>query len=272
VFNRARRFPRRDFKKIIKIMEPTTTITPEQSKDEVVKSFFEAIAQEARHGRNITIRTGEAHKVYDPESLHITGVIDSPLRWLEKRKPTIDLYQCSVIVDRDNMSIGIRINEHDHFADTIYGKLTLSQEFQKFGINSGEYTTGLELSDLIRMNRSCFESKAKAMELVTIMRNFKATITKEIEVNDDKKGNRLAHLRQVIDGNQPPAFDLVIPIFKGQPRQKFTVEIDIDPDTLKATLVSPDAQDLIADTRDVLMNGVISKIEMLCPEIPIIEI
>ena len=78
--------------------------------------------------------------------------------------------------------------------------------------------------------------------------------------------------RQTVDGNQPPSFDLCIPIFKGQPKVKFTVEIDIDPDTLQATLVSPDAQDMIAETRDSVMDNVLTQIQAICPEIPIIEV
>lgn len=251
-------------------MEENKTITPEQSEQEFVKAFFETIAKDFKNS-HVTLRTGAAPKVYDPQVVNIYGVIDSPFKWLEKRKDIIDQKQCSVIVNRDDMTITLCINEHNYFKDTIHGGLMISSEFKRFGINSGEYITGLQLSDLIRMNRSCFENKAVAMELVTIMRNFKATVTKEIETNDDKKGNRLALVRQVVEGNQPPAFDIYIPIFKGQPKQKFTVEIDIDPDNLMATLVSPDAQDLIAETRDQLMDDVINKIAELCPDIPIVE-
>lgn len=170
------------------------------------------------------------------------------------------------------MGIKLIIDEHDHFADNIGGKLILSEEFKRFGINQGKYITGMELSDLIRMNRTCFESKAKAMELVTIMRNFKAKVTNEIEASDDKKGNVSQLRRQTVEGNQPPSFELNIPIFKGQPKQTFTVEIDIDPDTLQATLVSPDAQDMIVEQRDSLMDDVLNSIRELCPEIPIIEV
>jgi hypothetical protein len=191
---------------------------------------------------------------------------------LEKRADSIDQKQCYVIFSREEMGIGLYLKEHEHYQDTVKGKLIISPEFKKFGINSGEYTTGLQLSDLIRMNRSCFEDKKKAMELVTIMRNFKATVTTQLEMSDDKKGNTAQLRRQTVEGNQPPSFELSIPIFKGQPKQKFTVEIDIDPDTLQATLVSPDAQDLIAETRDSLMDGVLCQIQELCPDIPIIEI
>ena len=220
----------------------------------------------------LILRTGEAPVAYDPNRVSITGVIDTPLKWLQKRKDIIDHKECNICYSREEMGIRLNIKEHDHFADFIGGKLIISPEFKKFGINEGNYVTGLQLSDLIRMNRSCFEDKNKAMELVTIMRNFKATVTKEIETNDDKKGNRMAFVRQVVEGNQPPSFELQIPIFKGQPKQTFTVEIDIDPDTLQATLVSPDAQDLIAEARDSLMDAVLDEIATLCPDIPIVEV
>ena len=117
-----------------------------------------------------------------------------------------------------------------------------------------------------------YRKRRKRSMLVTIMRNFKAKVLNEIENIDDKKGNVSQVRRQTVEGNQPPSFDLCIPIFKGQPKQKFTVEIDINPDTLQATLVSPDAQDLIVETRDKLIDDVLLRIEQTAPDIPIIEI
>jgi len=239
---------------------------------ELREQIFKEVAGMTFLNGGMVIREGKAPEVYDPQSLRIIGVIDTPLKWLEKRKDIIYQKQCNICFNRDEMGIRLTINEHDHFSDDIYGKLIISPEFKKFGINEGKYVTGLELSDLIRMNRTYFEDKTKAMELVTIMRNFKATVTKEIETNDDKKGNRLAYVRQVVEGNQPPSFELNIPIFKGQPKKTFTVEIDIDPDTLTGTLVSPDAQDMMVEARDELMDKVLEEIAELCPDIPIIEL
>ena len=220
----------------------------------------------------LIFRTGQALEQKEPRAVNITGVIEAPYEWLGKRYNIIDQKQCNITYSRESMLITLAINEHDHYVDIVNGKLQLSPEFKKFGINEGNYKTSFEISDLIRMNRTYFETKTKAMELVTIMRNFKAKVNKEIEANDDKKGNRMSFIRQVVEGNQPPSFELNIPIFKGQPKQKFTVEIDIDPDNLECTLVSPDAQDLIVETRDKLMNEVLDNIAELCPDIPIIEI
>jgi len=239
---------------------------------ELREEIYKMLAEQIVNNGEITIREGKALEVYDPREVYIIGVIDTPLKWLEKRQDVIDHKQAYINYSRTEMGIKLYINEHDHFADEIGGKLIISDEFKKFGINEGNYVTGLQLSDLIRMNRSCFEDKTKAMELVTIMRNFKATVTTQLEMSDDKKGNTAQLRRQTVEGNQPPSFELCIPIFKGQPKQKFTVEIDIDPDTLQATLVSPDAQDMIAETRDKLMDDVITQIADLCPDIPIIEV
>lgn len=238
----------------------------------LLKETMKNVIKMTNPAEGIIIRTGEAPTVYEPIPLEIAGIIDTPLRWLEKRQNLVDRSKCHIIVSRDEMFIYLAINERDHFSDGVQGKLILSEEFKRFGINQGKYITGLELSELIRMNRTCFESKNKAMELVTIMRNFKATVTSQIEASDDKKGNVSQIRRQTVEGNQPPSFELNIPIFKGQPKQTFTVEIDIDPDTLQATLVSPDAQDLIVERRDEIMDEVLEKIQNLCPEIPIIEV
>ena len=132
--------------------------------------------------------------------------------------------------------------------------------------------SGLEMSDLIRMNRTYFTEKNIASELVSIMRNFKAKVTNDIESSDDKKGNVSQVRRQAVESNLPPSFMLNIPIFKGQPKQTFAVEIDIDPDTLQATLVSPDAQDLIVEQHDKLIDEVLDTIGQLCPDIPVIEL
>ena len=218
------------------------------------------------------IRFGDALEAKEPRTVNILGVIDTPLRWLEKRGGIIDQKQCNIQVSRETMLITLSIGEHDHYVDFINGRLLLSEEYQRFGINKGNYKSGLEMSDLIRMNRTYFAEKKIAMDLVSIMRNFKAKVTNDIENSDDKKGNVSQVRRQAVESNLPPSFELNIPIFKGQPKQKFTVEIDIDPDALQATLVSPDAQDMIVEQRDALIDDVLNSIQEICPEIPIIEI
>lgn len=220
----------------------------------------------------IILRTGEALKLHEPRTVEIGGVIDTPAKYLEKRNEIVRQDQARVEFCRDSMYITLIINEHNYYSDIITGSLMISPEFKKFGINEGNYITGMQLSDLIRMNRSFFADKNKAAELVTIMRNFKATVTTQLEASDDKKGNTAQMRRQTVEGNQPPSFDITIPLFKGQPKQTFTVEIDIDPDTLQATLVSPDAKELMDDMRDSLMDSVLDDIRDLCPDIPIIEI
>lgn len=223
-------------------------------------------------GKPLEIRTGDAVELHEPEKLDIKGVIDTPYKWLEKKVQDIDQSKAHIRVNREEMFIALIVNEHSYYSDIIDGTLDVSPEYVKFGINSGKYKNGVEMSDFIRMNRSYFESKDTAMKLVSLLRNFKANVNKDIEASQDTRGNKSIALRQAVESNLPPAFDICIPLFRGGKKVKFSVEVDIDPDSLNMTLVSPDANDLIAENRDNIMDKVLNDIKQIAPDIAIIEI
>lgn len=223
-------------------------------------------------GKDVVIRHGDALPLREQAPVKIKGTIEAPKIWLEKKITGIDQSQCHIEVNREEMSILLVINEESYYKDTVKGSLVLSPEFLKFGINNGKYISGIELSDFIRMNRSYFENKQTAMALVSICRNFKAKVNKDMEVSKDTRGNYSGSLRQVVDANTPSSFEVVIPIFRGGKKVKFAVEIDINPETLQMTLVSPDAQDIIEDCRDKVIGSELDNIKAIAPNIPIIEI
>lgn len=223
-------------------------------------------------GSPLEIRTGNAVELHEPEVVKIDGVIDTPAKWLEKKVVGVDVSKAHVEVDREKMTIVLVTNEESYYHNTIKGKLVMSPEFNTFGINSGNYLNGVELSDKIRMNRSCFLSKEQAMKLVTTLRNFKATVNKQLENSDDKRGNRAIQVRQIVETEQPASFDIAIPIFRGRGKQRFTVEVDIDADSLEMTLVSPDAKDIIDESKNEIINSVLEQIKEAAPDIAIVEI
>lgn len=234
---------------------------------ETIKGLASAIS-----GQPLEIRTGDAVELHEPEKMDLAGVIDSPYKWLEKKVKAIDQTKAHIRVNREYMSIALVVDEHSYYSDIITGKLEVSPEYKKFGINSGEYKNGVQMSDLVRMNRSYFESKDTAMKLVTLLRNFKANVNKDIEASQDTRGNKTIALRQAVESNLPPAFDICIPLFRGGKKVRFSVEVDIDPDSLGMTLVSPDANDLIEENRDKIMDKVLGDITEIAPDIAIIEI
>ncbi len=85
----------------------------------------------------VILREGQAPEALNPKEpipVNITGTIDSPLRWLEKRVELIDQKQANIIVDRDCMKISLVDKENDYYNNGIAGMLKPSKEMIEFGI------------------------------------------------------------------------------------------------------------------------------------------
>lgn len=223
--------------------------------------------------KTVEVLIGSALEPKEPEKVEIIGTLEAPLKWLEKRVSEIDQKKCHVIVNREEMSILLVIDEKDHYNTSIEGKLQLHPAFLKFGINQGEYRTPIEMSELIKMNRSYFENRQEAMELVSLLRNFKAKIDKEVEADIDlRKGDRRVLVAQKIDSNLPEAFNMCVPIFKGQKPMTIECETYFNPNDLTCTLVSPEANDITEEIKDGEIDKVVASIAEVAPDIAIVEI
>ena len=222
-------------------------------------------------GQETIIRFGDALPLKEPKAVSISGTIDAPARWIEKRKDDIVSADAHVLVDRDHMSITLKTDENSAYMDQIVGTLTLSTEMQEFGINTGEYMSCFDMADRIKQLRTYFETQQEAMKLVTELRSFKAKIDKELELSDDKRGNQTILRAQTVESNLPKSFKVNMPIFKGTEKRTFEVEVEINPKDLSCTLVSPDAHDIVVQERDSQMDGVLVRIAEAAPNIVIIE-
>lgn len=220
----------------------------------------------------LIMREGAAPKVQEPEAVRIIGTIDAPAIWVEARAHKIIQDQTFVAFNREKMNIILRCDENDPLGTFIEGKLSLSEEFEKFEINTGEYKTNFEMAELIKMNRTYFENKQQAMQLVTELQNFKAKVDKEIEQYNNNRGDRRILLNQAVQHNLPQAFNLCLPIFKGQPWQTIQVEVYVNPSDLTCALVSPEANDFMQTSRDTIINNVLLRIREAAPSIVIVEI
>lgn len=222
----------------------------------------------------LEVRQGQALEIKPPLSIEIFGVLDSPLKWLEKRRDTIDLNKAHIVVDRDKKSISLVFNETNEYEHSIVnGRLSIHPIFEKFGINSGRYRTPLEMAELFKMNRSYFENTQTAMELVSLLKAFKAKVNKEVEQEiDTNKGDKKLIFNQVVDSNLPPTFNVDLPIFKGGEKHVLELETYFNPDDLTCTLVSPQANDIIEQVTDTSIDSVLDLIKQITDSLPIIEI
>lgn len=240
-----------------------------EEKENAVKAICEQAAKEMNGSKELIIRTGSALQQHDPIKVVVQGQIDAPLRWIEKRTIALESY---IIVNRENMEIVLVEDEKQWDGSVITGRIEISPEFRRFGINNEERRLStFDMADFIKMNRSFFETRNDAMMMVSLLRNFKAKVDKDMEQSDDRRGNNRVLLNQTVESNIPDAFKLIVPIFRGQPAVTIKVEVDIDPKDFSCALVSPEAADYIHDERDKIIGGVIEKIKGLVPFIPIIE-
>lgn len=247
----------------------------EDIKQEIGRQVAEAVAQMGGgNGQlDVILREGEALPLHEPVKVNITGNIDSPACWLEKREELKQITnKCHVLVNRDKLEITLQVNENAYYGTLVKGRLVLSEAFKKFHINDGTSFTLQELAKLFKMNRSYFETKQIAMGLVTLLQNFKGKVNKDLEASNDNRGNKKIDFQQAVESNLPEAFTLHLPIFKGLEPEDIECELYVDPDDWSCQLISPDANDIIERYRDSTINEVISRIEAALPGVAVIEI
>lgn len=225
----------------------------------------------------VVLREGKAPVALDPKEpiiVDITGTIDAPCRWLEKRMGLFDERTSNIIVDRDNMKIGLTINETDYYQTTIDGVLQPSKEMQEFGINAEKRWDPIKLSQFFKMHRAFFKDKSQNMTLVSTLKNFKAKVNQDIERSKEENGSRTDNYSQVVDSNLPSSFKLNIPLFKGFPCEEIEVEIyaDVDGREVSLSLVSAGANEAIEEYKNKVIDEQLEYIRGIAPGIVIIEI
>ncbi len=157
----------------------------------------------------VVLREGKAPVVLDPkeqERVVINGTIDAPLRWLEKRVELINQKATNIIVNRDKMGLALTIDETNYYQTEINGILQPSKEMQEFGINVEKKWEPIKLSKFIKMHRAFFTDKSQNMILVSILKNFKAKVNKEIVPSKEENVSIVYNYSQVVDSNLANSF------------------------------------------------------------------
>ena len=216
--------------------------------------------------------------VLEPDKVEISGNITAIFAFLEKRwnaeDSQVDHCRTHILVDRDNLQMTLVVNETDkREKKTVVGTIQLSRQYTAFGVNKKLWES-TDLGNFFRINRSYFEKKETNMSLVTLLKRFTAKVNTEVEREEKDNGSVTDVYRKVVDSNLPEAFAVKIPIFKGSKPEVFTIEIIAHVEGKHAVLelISPDAEAIVEEVRDKLIDEQIDKIKELAPEIPIIEV
>ncbi len=225
----------------------------------------------------VVLREGSAPdllEIKEPERVAISGTIDTPFRWLEKRIELINQKASNIIVNRDVMGIALTVDETNYYQSDIRGELKTSKEMMEFGINTEKKWEPIKLSKFVKMHRAFFTDKSQNMMLVSTLKNFKAKVNQDIERSKEENGSKVDNYSQVVDSNLPKSFKLNIPLFKGFACEEIEVEIyaDVDGRDVTLSLVSAGANEAIEEYKNKVIDEQLDAIRQIAPDIVIIEV
>jgi hypothetical protein len=226
-------------------------------------------------GDKVTILKGDAPVQYPEfgQSFKYEGTLKMINEILSKstmKENTREWWILSINKPKRQMNLVARPGYPD--SQHYFGQLRFSKIFEEFGINTGLSRTTHELADFIKMNRSYFETKDKAMHLVKVLKSFKAKVNKDVESSDDNRGNKKILMDQAVDSNIPDAFKVNIPVFEYYGKELIEIEIYIDSTDLSCQLISPEARDYVNDVSDNLIDAEKAVIKESFPDLRVIEV
>jgi hypothetical protein len=220
--------------------------------------------------KELTLRTGDAEKIVYPKGINITGILAAPFQFYEGKRPTPE--SCHITIKKDSGVITLNILDTDpHSGSVIIGQLKKDGYFSEWGINTEKRWTVQTFLRHIKMQRSFFSEKTECDAMVDSLQKWNAKVETVIKQHNDNSGNSLSMLERSVSGIElKNKFSLTIPIFQGYAKQKFTVEIGLDPksNAVDLYLFSNDLFSLEIEHREQLLEMELSKFsEFACSKV-----
>jgi hypothetical protein len=191
---------------------------------------------------NILLVNQEKYEELAPKSVAISGNIEAPKEFYQKRKEWIDSLKLKthVLVNLNTSTVDLVVDENnpfDHYRVT--GKMVLFKDFVDFGINTGAKLGKQKLIDLLKQNKMYFTDKKRQADLLMTFQKFVTKISTNMENSHTPDGKRklLEEYSGSLQGFRvngqredfDPSFILEMPIFVGEKSRQFTVQICLDP-------------------------------------------
>jgi len=202
-------------------------------------------------GNEFTFLEGKALEQKPPVRVLIAGHITTPGDYLKKRfrdkidspesanngvaLQKVDLRSAVITVDEDKMSITLELDPENPYGGVIIGKLEYTDYLSQFQINEPKMLTREAVVKLLRFSKLLFRDADKYDDLLKAFQAFDFKAYVEASRSEDTRGNRAAAVSKKIETKLPNDFVLALPIFKGQQKEEFRVEICFD--TTDATIM-----------------------------------
>lgn len=189
---------------------------------------------ESIEGNEIIIREGQALPPVAPKKVEILGDIKTVSSFIEKRKDADDTRPNAqfiendtaiVEVDKEKMEIKLSLDPSNPYGTTVTARLEPNPDLKQFAINGNKTFKQKELVDLLKFSRLFFEDFDKHGMLLKAYQTFNAKAFIDMASESDNRSNKSASYSKKVETNLPTDFVMNIPIFKGQEKKRFHVEI-----------------------------------------------
>lgn len=205
-------------------------------------------------GTEIIIREGEALELKAPKKIQFLGNINAVKEFLDKRTAingkilqNLQKESALILVDEDGLKISLFLDPENQDGTEIVGKLEFTQYLEQFHINGTKTFTQAELVKILRFSKQLFETPDQQESLLKAYQSFDFTANIKAAAEADLRGNKSNSLQKIITTNLPADFILYLPIFKGQDRERFRVEIcyDTTDASIRFWFESPELKSLV---------------------------
>lgn len=187
----------------------------------------------------VEIREGKAMEQLPPKSEDVSGTIQTPRLYLDKR-PMVNLEESHLMVDRQSASMILRTDIKNPFgSNKAEGCIRMDENLEGFKINTGNEWSHKALAMLIRMNRNMFENRQEATKLANLFRDLEVKAETELKNMDDERGSfEVKRSRAIQSINVPESFAMKTKIHVGGEKHAFNVDVVINPGDYSIQLVS----------------------------------
>lgn len=192
---------------------------------------------ESVNGNEIIIREGDALPQREPVKINISGDIKTVSSFVAGRKDVSDALaghqfinkgRAIVEVDKQKRTIVLMLDPANPYGGVVTAKMELNPDLVEFCINAKKTFKQKELVDLLKFSGLAFDNAEKHQMLLRSYQAFNAKAYIDMASDSDNRGNKSSSFNKKVETNLPVDFVLNIPIFKGQDRKRFSVEICLE--------------------------------------------
>lgn len=205
-------------------------------------------------GSTLTVLQGETLPLKHPKKISLSGNINAVKEFLTKRTAIngailqkVDKSSAVIVVDEDKLTISLHLDPENQDGTEIVGKLEFTEYLKQFCINENKTFTQTELVKILRFSKQLFETPDKHEALLKAYQSFDFSVAIKAAAEADQRGSKSNSLQKIVTTNLPQDFILSLPLFKGQERESFRVEIcyDTTDASIKFWFESPELKGLV---------------------------